>query len=300
MKNAFLLIVLLFASYSSWSQTPPSTEIYLFDISSKKDRVSISNPLNFTQHPGGYDNQPFFHPQREIVYFTASTDDGKTDIKSYDYKQKKTNSITKTPEKEYSPTVTLDQQYLSCIIQRDNGAQDLGKYPIDGGEPSLIINHMTVGYHVWTDNSHLGLFILGKDGAPSTLHYLLLPMKRDTILASNIGRSLHRIPGETAFSFVHKVTDKDWYIKKFNNHTKKIADIGPTLPGREDLCWLPDGKILMSDGTGIFFYQPGKSATWMPVEIESGASLLKGVTRIAASADGKKIAVVVSEDAPGR
>ncbi|HWA35210.1 MAG TPA: hypothetical protein VG737_13815 [Cyclobacteriaceae bacterium] len=295
MKNTFLLFVFLACAFAAASQTtPPATEIYLFDISSKKDKVSISNPVNFTQHPGGYDNQPYFHPQLDVVYFTASNAEGRTDLKSYDYDQKKTKSITETSEKEYSPTVTPDRQYLSCIIQRDNGAQDLGKYPIEGGEPSLIVNHMTVGYHVWTDNSHLGLFILGKDGAPATLHYLLLPMKRDTILASNIGRSLHRVPGETAFSFVHKVTDKDWYIKKFNNHTKKIADVAAALPGREDLCWLPDGKILMSDGTGIFFYQPGKSTSWKPVEIE-GASVLKGVTRLAASPDGKKIAIVVSE-----
>jgi hypothetical protein len=296
MKNTFLIVGLLFGVPICFAQAqgPTPTEIYLFDVSVKKDKVSISNPVNFTQHPNAYDNQPFFHPQKGVVYFTAATDDGKTDIKSYDYKLKKLSGITQTTDKEYSPTVTLDQQYLSCIIQRDNGAQDLGKYPIDGGEPSLIINNMTVGYHVWADNSHLGLFILGKDGAPHTLHYLLLPMKRDTILASNIGRSLHRIPGETAFSFVHKVTEKDWYIKKFNNHTMKINDVAPTLSGQEDLCWLPDGKILMSDGTGLFFYQPGKSTGWKPVEIE-GASVLKGVTRLAASPDGKKIAIVVSE-----
>jgi len=295
MKNACLLILFLFVASVSFAQTPPSTEIYLFDLSVKKDKVSISNPLNFTQHPGAYDNQPSFHPDKEIIYFTSATDDGKTDIKSYDYKLKRLSGITQTSDKEYSPTVTLDKQHLSCIIQRDNGKQDLGKYALDGSEPSIIVDNMTVGYHVWTDNSHLGLFILGKDGGPSTLHYLLLPMKRDTILASNIGRSLHRVPGETAFSFVHKVTDKDWYIKKFNNHTKKIDDIAPVLSGKEDLCWLPDGKILMSDGTGLFFYQPGKSASWKPVEIE-GASVLKGVTRLAASADGKKIAIVVDED----
>jgi hypothetical protein len=296
MKKTPLLIVFLFAVHISFSQAQalPSTEIYLFDLSVKKDKVSISKPVNFTQHPGGYDNQPAFHPEKQIVYFTSSNSENKTDLLAYDYKEGKTTPVTSTPEKEYSPTVTPDKQNLSCIIQRDNGAQDLGKYPIEGGEPSIIVDNMTVGYHVWTDNSHLGLFILGKDGAPHTLHYLLLPMKRDTVLAANIGRSLHRIPGETAFSFVHKITEKDWYIKKFNNHTMKIEDVAPSLPGHEDLCWLPDGKILMSDGTGLFFYHPGKSSSWKPIEIE-GAGVLKGVTRLAASADGKKLAVVVTE-----
>ena len=165
---------------------------------------------------------------------------------------------------------------------------------MDGGEPSIIVDNMTVGYHVWTDNSHLGLFILGKNESPNTLHYLLLPMKRDTVIASNIGRSLHRVPSETAISFVHKLGERDWRIMKFNNHTMKIVEIAPTLTGREDLCWLPDGKILMSDGTGLFFYHPGKSTSWKPVEI-AGGSVLKGVTRLASSADGKKLAIVVSE-----
>jgi hypothetical protein len=295
MKKHFLSVTFLFVSWICFSQTLPSTEIYIFDMSVKKEKVSLSNPVNFTQNPGAYDNQPSFHPNQPLVFFTSGNVQTKTDIKSYNYKDKKTMFVTQSSWGKFSPTVTLDNQHISCIINRENGQQDLGKYALDGGDPVIIIDNMTVGYHVWADNSHLGLFILGKESAPNTLHYLLLPMKRDTILASNIGRSLHRIPGETGFSFVHKATDKDWYIKKFNSHSKKIEDIAPVLPGKEDLCWLPDGKILMSDGTGLFFYQPGKSSSWKPVEIEGG-SLLKGVTRLAASHDGKKIAIVVNED----
>src|SRR4051812_6389566 len=123
MKIACLLSVFLFVASVSFAQTPPSTEIYLFDLSIKKDKVSISNPANFTQHPGAYDNQPSFHPEKPLIFFTAATDDGKTDIKSYDYKLKKLSGVTQTPDKEYSPTVTLDRQHLSCIIQRDDGKQ---------------------------------------------------------------------------------------------------------------------------------------------------------------------------------
>ncbi len=267
------------------------SEIYLFDLTEKKGKISLSTPINITNHKG-YDNQPFFHPDLPVVYYTSANEDGRTDIMSYNYKVKQTKPITQTPEKEYSPTVTLDKQYLSCIIQRDNGAQDLGKYPIDGGEPFVIIDKMTVGYHVWADNSHLGLFILG---TPNTLHYLLLPIKRDTILAQDIGRSLHKVPGENAISFVHKVSEKEWWIKKFNTYTKKIVLIGTTVSGSEDLCWLPNGKILMSDGPKIYSFTPGSGPGWNEVTVTSGAGLLKGVTRMAVSADGKKLAVVVVE-----
>ena len=289
MKRIIFCLCSVFAANISFGQ--PATDIYLFDLSIKKDKVSISNPINITIHKG-YDNQPSFHPEKTIIYYSSTNDDGRTDIRSYDYKSKQTKSITQTTEKEYSPTVTPDGQYLSCIIQRDNGAQDLGKYPIDGGEPMVLIDNLIVGYHVWADNSHLGLFVLG---TPNTFHYYLLPMKKDATLGENIGRSLHRIPGESAISFVHKASEKEWVIKKLQTETMQISNLGTTLNGSEDLSWLPDGKIVMSDGTKLFYLQPDKGQNWNAVEIESGANVLKGVSRLAVSTNGKKLAVVVTE-----
>lgn len=289
MKKICFCLCSTLAATISFAQT--ASEIYLFDLSIKKDKVSISNPINITTHKG-YDNQPSFHPDKTIIFYSSFNDDGRADIRSYDYKTKQTKSITETTEKEYSPTVTPDQQYLSCIIQRDNGAQDLGKYPIDGGEPLVLINNLTVGYHVWADNSHLGLFVLG---TPNKFYYYLLPTKKDVVVAEDIGRSLNKVPGESAISFVQKTADKQWMIKKLETTTMKVTNIGPTLSEKEDLSWLPDGKIIMSDGAKLFFLQPDKGQNWNSVEIESGADILKGVTRLAVSVDGKKLAVVVAE-----
>lgn len=284
---SFLILVL---AHSSWAQ--PATEIYLFDLSVKKEKVTLSNPVNITNHKG-YDNQPFFHPKLTVLYYASANEEGKTDIKSYDYKSKASGVVTQTPEREYSPTVTLDEQYISCIIQRDNGVQDLGKYPVEGGEPSIIIDNLKVGYHVWADNSHLGLFVLG---TPNQLHYVRLPTKKDTIIAENIGRSLNKVPGEGAFSFIHKSSDKEWFIKKLNSQSMKVSVLGPTVSGSEDLCWLLDGKILMSDGPAIYFMNTSSGPGWNPVTVTSGAEVLKGTTRIAVSGDGKKLAVVVNEE----
>jgi len=280
---------LLFAVELSIAQT--DSEIFLFDLSIKKDKVIASKPVNITKHKG-YDNQPSFHPAEPVIFYSSFTKDNRADIMSFNYKTGVTKPITETTEKEYSPTVTLDQQSLSCIIQRDDGTQNLGKYPIEGGEPTVIIDNLSVGYHVWADNSHLGLFILG---TPNTLHYLLLPIKRDTIIAENIGRSLQRVPGEAAISFIQKATTGDWVIRKLNNQTLKIVTLTETLPQREDMAWLPDGKIIMSDGKKIFFNQPGKDRIWTEVQIPVGSEVLKDVTRLAVSADGKKLAVVVGE-----
>ncbi len=270
------------------------SEILLFDLQLKKNRVTISKPKNITNRKG-YDNQPSFHPDKPLIYYSSFNNEGRSDIKIYNYKTDETKSLTQTSEREYSPTLTPDKEFISCIIQRDNGAQDLGKYPVEGGEPVVIIDNLIVGYHVWADNSHIGLFVLGKDGAPNTFHYLRLPTKTDTIITQNIGRSLHRIPGENSISFVHKISDKEWIVKKFNPIKSEITSIGATLPGREDLCWTSDGKIIMSDGAKIFWMDPKTDSTWRAVQIKTGAEMLKGVTRLAVDKSRNKLAVVVTE-----
>jgi hypothetical protein len=291
MKKSLLAFCFLL-TLKSFGQA--ASEILLFDLHVQKDKLTISNPKNITNHPG-YDNQPSFHPDQPIIYYASFNDDGRSDIKYYNYKTGETKSLTTTSEREYSPTLTLDKQFISCIIQRDNGAQDLCKYPLEGGEALPIITNMIVGYHVWLDNSHLALFILGKDKKPNTLHYLRLPTKKDTIIAENIGRSLHKVPGENAFSFVHKITDTKWFIKKYSPRKGVISVLSATPDGQEDMCWTPDGKIFFSDGNKIVWMDPTKDRTWKILPVTSGAELLKGITRVAVSADGKKLAVVVSE-----
>lgn len=290
MKKICLHLLTFLTATSAFAQS--GYEIYLFDLSARKDKVSISKPVNITNHKG-YDSQPFYHPDKPLVYYSSFNEDGRSDIRSYDYEKKQTKSITETKEREYSPTVTPDKGNLSCIIQRDNNAQDLGKYPIEGGEPSVILDHLIVGYHAWADNSHLALFVLG---TPNTLHYLRLPTKKDTIIAQEIGRSLHKVPGETAISFVHKISENDWVIKKLETRTMVVSSVANTLPGREDICWLPDGRIITSDGTKLFFLKPGTGAVWKEVLVTTPTQALKGVTRLAVSANGKSLAVVVFEE----
>lgn len=288
MKYAFFLVG-IFAGSLLWAQS--GSEIMMFDLKVKKNRITISNPKNITNHKG-YDNQPSFHTDQPIVYYSSFNEEGRADIKSYNYITGESISITQTNDREYSPTLTPDKSSLSCIIQRDNGAQDLGKYPLAGGEASVIVDHMTVGYHVWADNSHLALFILGE---PQTLHYLRLPTKEDTIVASHIGRSLHKIPGERAISFIQKSAGNDWEIRKLESETMKISTVAKTLPGREDITWLANSKIISSDGTKLFFLDPARENTWIEVTVQSGSELLKGVTRLAVNMKGDKLAVVVSE-----
>jgi hypothetical protein len=60
------------------------------------------------------------------------------------------------------------------------------------------------------------------------------------------------------------------------------------------MTWTPDGKIIMSDGKKLFYYQPGKTSNWqeiiMPSTMPTGT-----ISRLAVNPKGDKLAIVVSE-----
>jgi hypothetical protein len=270
-----------------------STEIFLLDMQVKGKTITLSNPVNITNHKG-YDNQPFFAPKEPLLYFTSDRDTTNTDIKIYNYQTGTTSFFTNTPENEYSPTVTPDDKFISCIIARKSPfAQDLGKYPAIG-QPDILINNLVVGYHAWIDDDRLLLFVLGENRRNS-LHYYDLRTKEDKVIANNPGRSLCKIPGQHAMSFVDKTDSLSWKIKKLDIATMQISDIGPTLLRREDMAWTSNGIIIMSDGTSLFSLQPGSNEGWQKINFINNNSSVQSITRLAVNADNSKMAIVVRE-----
>lgn len=135
-----IILFCLFAFYANTLSAQSASEIFLFDIKTEGNQVIISNGINISSHKG-YDNQPSFHPAKPIIYYASFNDSGRSDIKFYNYQTGKSVNLTETNEREYSPTVTPDEKFISCIIQRDNGVQDLGKYPIGGGKAEVLIDN---------------------------------------------------------------------------------------------------------------------------------------------------------------
>ncbi len=210
MKN-ILPLICIFSYFFSSGQA--CSEIYLFDMKFDNGQVILSNGINITHHTG-YDNQPFFHPSRPIVYYASFNDSGRSDIKYYNYETNETKNLTETREREYSPTVTPDNKFISCIIQRDNGAQDLAKFPIDGGKPETLVWHLKVGYHAWIGMNKVFLYVLD-DSIHNSLHNYDVTTNMDTVIAENIGRSLHQIPMEQSLSYVQKLPNNQNVIKRF-------------------------------------------------------------------------------------
>lgn len=290
MKSRFIILLTTIA-VSSYGQT--GSEILLYDLKVKKGRIILSNNVNITYHKG-YDNQPSFHPDQPIIYYSSFDDSSRSDIKYYNYKNKKTFNLTNTKDREYSPTVTPDKKFISCIIQRENGVQDLGKYPIESGNPELLINNLKIGYHAWVTKDKLLLFVLG-DSNTNSLHYYNLPDQSDSVIAINIGRSLHKIPGQQAMSFVQKVSEKEGLINRLDLITGVITTITSTLQGQDHIAWLQNNILLTGNGTKLFSFQIGIDKEWQLVIIEGDVSVVKGISRLATNTGNTKLAVVVSE-----
>ncbi len=284
------LLPLMVVCFSLRVAAQPATEIFLYDLKIRKGGVSLEKGENVTNHPG-YDNQPFFHPEAPLLYYVSADPDGRTDIYEYQLESGKTTHVTSTREREYSPTVMPGARYLSCIIQRDNGEQDLARYPIRGGEPDVLVDNLMVGYHAWADASHVALFVLPQ---PFYLHLVNVENRTDTLIASGIGRSLQRIPRAQAVSFLQE-EDGVWYVRRFDLKTREVSTLTQSLNGQDhDMCWTPRGGIIMSHDHQLFYWHP-RRPEWVAVASIEPAP--KGtISRVAVDPAGKTIALVFDEE----
>lgn len=289
-------LISVICTFSSFAQ--PGTDIYLFDMKITQTGISLSNPVNIT-HRKGYDNQPFFAPNRSLIYYTSAKDTlGNTEIKTYDYVSKKTNFFTNTPEGEYSPTVTPDQKYISCILGRNVGkknvTQYLVKYPISGGSATILIDNMVVGYHTWIDKNRLMLFVLGDTGQ-NALHYFNIKTRQDRILMYNPGRTLQKIPGEDAVGFIDKSDSNNIIIKKIFTNSLKNQFVSKTVGKSEFVTWIKKDLLIMSDGKDLFINQLSVNKGWQKIAYNNETFLLKGITRLAVNSNYTKLAIVAAE-----
>ncbi len=276
----------------------PDNDIFVVKLQTRAGQLEFGQPVNITQH-AGYDNQPSFLPDGQSLFYTSQRDDKQTDIYRYDFRGGATTQITTTPESEYSPTVMPGGKFFSVVRVEADKTQRLWQFPLTpGGPPALVLENVKpVGYHLWLDAHTLALFVLGADGQPSTLQLVTIAKERPTAvevstLHVNIGRSLQRVPRKgQVFSFVHKVSADNWLVKLVDvggHHTDTLIK---TLPGSEDLAWLPDGTLIMAQGAKLFRFNPAHDTDWQAAHDFTAAGLTH-ITRLALSPKGDRLALI--------
>ncbi|WP_204336046.1 VOC family protein [Leptobacterium flavescens] len=284
MKKIYLFSFSLLLNIAvSWAQ--PGTEVYLFKLSKN---LELSTPQNTSGNPGFYDNQPSFLNNNTLLF--SSTRNGQTDIRKVGLDNGEDVWITATDGSEYSPLKIPGREAASSIRLDKDGKQLLYAYNFKDGKPEVLVNDLVIGYHVWFDKDHIVSFVLGEE---SSLVVSDLKNGSNKTYQKKIGRSLHKIPGSKLISYISKENDQ-WEIRSLDPLTGNSKLIVPTLENAEDMCWTPDGTIIMGKGDTLYKYDPKTDSEWTKL-ISLSSFGLDGITRVSVSPQGDKIAVVVTE-----
>jgi len=273
-------------SYRPTAAGVPSTDIWVGYLVRRNGSLAVSDLSNATDRDG-YDNQPSFSPAGKWLYFASAIDSTQTEIFRHNLDTGTNQQVTHTPDaSEFSPVFIPEQPAFSAI-RETRGVQHLWRYSTDGEDRGPIFSTAEpVGYHAWASSRTVVMFILGDPPTLQVGDAISGPIR---VVAERPGRSIHRIPGTSAVSFVRKLSDDEWWIERLDPSTGTAERLVQTLPGREDYAWTPQGEILMGDGTVLYAWT--QASGWLEVEsldpAEAGA-----ISRIAASPDGSRIAVV--------
>ncbi|MEO9964748.1 MAG: hypothetical protein ABJF11_03100 [Reichenbachiella sp.] len=284
-----VLIALVLLAKFSVGESQPSTEVFLFELTETEGTYRLAKPTNLTNN-AGYDNQPMFLNNEEIVY--AATFDDQTDIVKLNFNTKEKTRLTNTPGSEYSPKPTPDGKYISSIILSKDGTQVLAKYPLKGGEPKIIPSEQKIGYYCWFDRKTVFSFVLG---SPPSLQEWNTKSSQFKIIMMNPGRSLSRIPNQKAVSFIHKESDDIWYLNSYDPFTDKVTYITECIKGAEDMVWASDGTAFLSNNKKIYKFNPETDQSWVLIA-NMDTFQLSVASRLAVSPDRKWMAVVIDEE----
>lgn len=271
------------------SGPPPSAEVFLVPLSSAAGVVKVGVPANVTRRDG-YDNQPAFALDSKSLFFTSNRGDGQTDIYRFDFSTGLTKPVRKTvPESEYSAMPTRDGTAITVIRVEADSTQRLWQLPLNDDAPSVkFADIKPVGYFAQADDSTWALFVLG---APATLQIAHAGRAGADVVARNIGRSLHRIPGSTRISYVQKGgSGSPWYVMAYNASTRTADTLVRTLSGSEDMAWIDSTTIISGQGSALFTWRRG-DADWKPLA-EFAFANVAGITRLAVSPNGQWLAMV--------
>lgn len=290
MKNLISLFfgVSIFAT-SALAQNPPAgTDIYVFDLKEKKDKISIEKGKNVTNR-SGYDNQPTFYRDDFLLY--TEYDNGQTDIVMLDLYEGTKKNVTNTPESEYSPVLVPGYDTFASVRVEEDGTQRLWYFHLVGKTPPSVTfdNLAPVGYHAWSDD-HVLMFILG---SPTTLLLTDVKERNDKIVTSNIGRTIKALPKTPDFVFERTEENGDINIYKAFR-TGKFELIVKKPEKASDWVVTQEGTFITSVGTKVLSFNPKYDSDWKEVT-DLGSMASKGITRMAVNEANDKIAIVIGQ-----
>ncbi len=269
---------------------PPTTpDVFLVPLTTSSGDVKVGVPANLTRRDG-YDNQPSFSANSRELFYTSVRNNGPSDIYRYDFNTGLSVPARLTsPESEYS-AFPMSGNAVAVIRVEADSSQRLWRMPLDTSAPTVLFPDIKpVGYFAQADDSTWAMFVLGTRGVPATLQIGVVGRAGGTVVARDIGRSLHRIPGTTRVSYVQKGAN-GWYVMQLDPITKRADTLVKTVDKAEDMAWVDSTTIVMGQGTKLYAWRRG-ATSWTQIADFSFAHL-NNITRVAVSPSKQWLAIV--------
>jgi len=238
------------------AQQLPSFDIYLVGMRDGQVDTTAYAVRNISNRPG-FDNHPAFSQEGSAVMYVSDRPGSSIALYRFNINRRNNLQMTFSSSNIFYPK-PLPVRGYSAIIDDNDGKLRLWNLSADAMSRDLVLADVTsIGNYEWIDDNRLALFVLGES---TTLQIVEVKSGKRTVVESNIGRTLSQIPGTTDVSFVHKMSDENWAIKKVNPDTGLITEIAPTYGNGEDFAWTSDGTLLMGSDTTIYEWVPSRKS----------------------------------------
>lgn len=283
MKNQLILLFGL-ALLNGNAQT--ATDVYSAQLTATANGYQIEQLNNLSQN-AGYDNQPSFWSENELLY--AASRNGQTDVVLHHLATNKKEWRCATAiGSEYSPIRIPEREAFSAIRLDSTGRQRLYRY---AGIEIFDLVHPTlkVGYQLWVDANNLLCTVLFENRMD--LYWLAVDSSKATRLQTNVGRSLHLLPNRDLLSYTHN-KDGIAIVTTLDQKTKVQTAVFELPKGVQDHAWLPNGEIVYGQGSALYTAPTMGKARLLHQFAETE---IKNISRIAIGPKGKRIALVGEE-----
>lgn len=297
--KTLIIFSLLCLSSISKGQSASGTDIFLANLKQVNGVLHLSNHRNITNREG-YDNQPYFLPDGDRLFYTSVINEGgnsQTDILLYSVKKGSVANISRSPESEYSPTPIGNGATYSIIRVAADGKQKLWSYSVNGEQKRELLKDVEpVGYHAWVDKENVVLFVLGD---PHRFELANIVSGNSQVFDKDIGASLFTIPSSNLMSYSRNINQESeqaplWQLTQFDPLTKQSKGLINLPEGAYYYAWSADGKALAAQKTKLmqWTYRPdGTEVNWLEFA-DVSEHCPKGVTRMAVNQQNSLLAYV--------